>query len=92
MKPIKLILSSLMLFLAFTGIISCGGSAPETISQANPDSTAVSEKEDEKLILFFGNSLTAGYGIDPEDAFPGLVQARLDSLGKEFKVINGGLG
>ncbi|MFL0684620.1 MAG: arylesterase [Algoriphagus aquaeductus] len=71
--------------------VSCGGNSPETTNQTNSDSTAVSQKSEQKLVLFFGNSLTAGYGIDPEDAFPGLVQARLDSLGKEFKVINGGL-
>lgn len=91
MKPIRLILSSLVLFLAFTGIISCGGSAPESNSKISLDSSTVSETADEKVILFFGNSLTAGYGIDPEDAFPGLVQARLDSIGKDYKVINGGL-
>lgn len=44
-----------------------------------------------KTILFFGNSLTAGYGIDPEESFAGRIQTRLDSLKKEFRVINGGL-
>jgi len=91
MKAFKLILSSLVVFIVFTGIISCGGSAPESNSKPSSDSTTVSEKVDKKVILFFGNSLTAGYGIDPEDAFPGLVQERLDSLRKGFKVINGGL-
>ena len=44
-----------------------------------------------KTILFFGNSLTAGYGIDPEESFAGRIQSRLDSLKKEYRVINGGL-
>lgn len=44
-----------------------------------------------KLILFFGNSLSAGYGIEAEDAFPGLVAARIDSLNFDYRVINGGL-
>lgn len=44
-----------------------------------------------KTILFFGNSLTAGYGIDPEESFAGRIQIRLDSLKKEYRVINGGL-
>lgn len=47
--------------------------------------------EEKKLILFFGNSLSAGYGIEQEDAFPGLVAHRLDSLGLDYRVINGGL-
>lgn len=45
-----------------------------------------------KNILFFGNSLTAGYGLeDPSDAFPALIQGKIDSLGLPYKVINGGL-
>lgn len=44
-----------------------------------------------KTILFFGNSLTAGYGIDPEESFAGRIQTRLDSLEKEYRAINGGL-
>jgi acyl-CoA thioesterase-1 len=81
-----------LLFLGVSLILfSCGGTTTENVSQAQSDSTATSQKKVEKLILFFGNSLTAGYGIDPEDAFPGLTQATLDSLGKDYKVINGGL-
>src|SRR5450756_609388 len=33
-----------------------------------------------KTILFFGNSLTAGYGVNPSEAFPALIQNRIDSL------------
>ncbi|MBL7471427.1 arylesterase [Robertkochia sp. 1368] len=44
-----------------------------------------------KTILFFGNSLTAGMGLDTEEAFPALVQDRLDSLQLGYKVINAGL-
>jgi len=74
-----------------TLLFSCGGNSSEKTNQSSADSTATSQKSEQKLILFFGNSLTAGYGIDPEDAFPGLTQAALDSLGKDYKVINGGL-
>ena len=44
-----------------------------------------------KQILFFGNSLTAGYGLEEEEGFPALIQERLDSLGYNYTVINGGL-
>jgi acyl-CoA thioesterase-1 len=46
---------------------------------------------EKKTILFFGNSLTAGYGIDQDDSFSGLVQDKIDSLGLNYRVINGGL-
>jgi acyl-CoA thioesterase I len=47
--------------------------------------------EERKTILFFGNSLTAGYGLEAEEAFPGLIQEKIDSLGLDYRVINGGL-
>jgi acyl-CoA thioesterase-1 len=54
--------------------------------------TASPEEEEEKVIMFYGNSLTAGYGLDdPADAFPGLIQKKLDSLGYNYKVVNAGL-
>lgn len=71
-------------------VTSCGGSQEQKKEEATENTSTV-QKTEQKTILFFGNSLTAGYGIDPEDAFAGLVQERLDSLGKDFKVINGGL-
>jgi acyl-CoA thioesterase-1 len=44
-----------------------------------------------KNILFFGNSLTAGYGLELSQAFPALIQKRLDSLGLPYRAINAGL-
>ncbi|MBD2768935.1 arylesterase [Hymenobacter sp. BT664] len=44
-----------------------------------------------KRLLFFGNSLTAGYGVEPEQAFPALVSAKIDSLGLGYEVVNAGL-
>ncbi|MEM8908490.1 MAG: arylesterase [Bacteroidota bacterium] len=50
-----------------------------------------SEKESPKTILFFGNSLTAAYGLDPQQGFVGLIDQRIDSLGLNYEVINSGL-
>ena len=55
-------------------------------------SVAAEEADSSRVILFFGDSLTAGYGLDREQAFPALVQARIDSLGWNFEVFNAGLG
>ncbi|MFD2999036.1 arylesterase [Pontibacter toksunensis] len=46
---------------------------------------------DTKTILFFGNSLTAGYGLEPDLAFPALIQERIDSLDLPYKVVNAGV-
>jgi len=42
-------------------------------------------------ILFLGNSLSAGLGVDLEQAFPALVQEKIDSLGWKYRVVNAGL-
>lgn len=44
-----------------------------------------------KKILFFGDSITAGYGLDESQAFPALIQQRIDSLDWNFESVNAGL-
>ncbi|WP_228450550.1 arylesterase [Chryseolinea soli] len=44
-----------------------------------------------KVILFYGDSLTAGNGLSVDDAFPALIQRKLTADGKAVKVINAGL-
>ncbi len=83
-------------FLALLVLASCGESQkkePEAESapkkEAVPNETVASKEN--KVILFFGNSLTAGYGLDTEESFPALIQDRLDSLGLPYTAINSGL-
>ncbi len=45
----------------------------------------------DKVMLFFGNSLTAAYGLDTEEGFPNRIQLKMDSLGLDYTVINSGL-
>jgi len=44
----------------------------------------------EKIILFLGDSITAGYGLDPSQAYPALIQAEIDARKWPFKVVNAG--
>ncbi|HNV30535.1 MAG TPA: arylesterase, partial [Cyclobacteriaceae bacterium] len=44
-----------------------------------------------KVILFFGDSLTAGYGLSTEEAFPALLEKDLNKTDKKVKVVNAGL-
>ncbi|MEM6768597.1 MAG: arylesterase [Bacteroidota bacterium] len=46
---------------------------------------------EENVILFFGNSLTAGYGLELSEAFPALIQERLDGMGLSYDVRNSGV-
>ncbi|MBT8191593.1 MAG: arylesterase [Bacteroidia bacterium] len=47
--------------------------------------------DEKNTILCFGNSLTAGYGLEENQAWPYLLQMRIDSLEMSYKVINAGL-
>jgi acyl-CoA thioesterase-1 len=42
-------------------------------------------------VLFLGTSLTAGLGLDPEQAYPALLQAKMDSAGLRYRVVNAGV-
>ena len=63
---------------------------PATSDQNNTakETTAVTKK---KTIVFYGNSLTAGYGVSPSEAFPAIIQKKIDSLGLPYQVINAGV-
>ncbi len=51
--------------------------------------TTVTEKK--KTIIFYGNSLTAGYGLSPSQAFPAIIQRKIDSLRLDYQVVNAGV-
>ncbi|MFQ5825410.1 MAG: arylesterase, partial [bacterium] len=59
------------------------------LTSIGEDST--NKKIPPQIILFLGNSLTAGYGLDPAQSFPSLIQQKIDTLGWNFEVINAGL-
>jgi len=53
---------------------------------------SVSTPSETKNILFFGNSLTAGMGLESQtQAFPSIIQHWIDSLDLPYRVINAGL-
>ena len=81
--------------LLVIGVLAgCGNNSDKTNDATKekreqlPSST---DKTKAKTIVFYGNSLTAGYGVDPSEAFPALVQEKIDSLQLPYKVINAGL-
>jgi acyl-CoA thioesterase-1 len=47
--------------------------------------------DDRPRIVAFGNSLTAGFGVAAEEAYPARLQRRLDEQGYHYRVINAGV-
>ena len=62
-------------------------SSPAPVSPAPP---AVSEDQ-RPVILFVGTSLTAGLGLDPSEAYPALIQQKLDGAGLDYRAVNAGV-
>src|SRR6267154_2034516 len=44
-----------------------------------------------RTLVFFGDSLTAGYGLDPAQAYPALIQAKLRAAALDYDVVNAGI-
>ena len=44
-----------------------------------------------RTVVFLGTSLTAGLGLEPEQAYPSLLQQKIDSAGLPFEVVNAGV-
>jgi len=71
----------------------------DTSKKATTPETTISENEihqtennSVKTIVFFGDSLTAGYGLeDVNDAFPGIIQQKIDSLQLNYSIVNSGV-
>ena len=81
-------IASLMLTLFFA--VACHNDKKPADQNKNT-TTATDTIAKIKTIVFFGNSLTAGYGLTPQQAFPALIQNKIDSLGLPYKVINAGV-
>jgi acyl-CoA thioesterase-1 len=82
-------------FLLITLSFSCGESPnkKEENSAKEIDAAAIKNQKtaDKKVILFYGTSLTAGMGLDPNEAFPAVIQQKIDSLKLPYEVVNAGL-
>ncbi len=98
----QLIKQFLILLMITPFFFSCNSDTQENVDNTNSANNApIAAKEEmanpkdskKKNILFFGDSLTAGYGLEDEIgmAYPQILQDKIDSLGLNYRVINAGL-
>jgi acyl-CoA thioesterase-1 len=82
-KPARTIGSMLLVWAVFFGCdkAPAENAAPATVS--SPPAAGV--------IVCMGDSLTAGYGVDEDQAYPALLEARLRDEGLAYRVINAGV-
>ncbi len=87
---------SLYLFLLSSVLLvfGCGGDAGEADAPAEAppsESAAPPAEAGAPRILILGNSIAAGFGLNQDQAFPALLQEKIDSLGWDYQVVNAGV-
>ena len=82
--------TQILLLIASIFLMQCKQNSENTAVKITE--TPVAKTETRKNIIFFGNSLTAAYGLeDLSKGFVGLIQERIDSSGLPYRCINAGL-
>jgi acyl-CoA thioesterase-1 len=85
--------------VSLAAIVACSGARPAPTpapsASASPASANGLESargaDDRPVILFVGTSLTAGLGLDPSQAYPALLQEKIDAAGLRYRVVNAGV-
>lgn len=86
-----------LLLLATFGLTACKGEASKPAATTPPETVAPETAaprtpvKSVAKIVAFGDSLTAGFGLRPEESFPALLQKKLAADGFEYEVVNAGL-
>ncbi|WP_417889785.1 arylesterase [Xanthomarina gelatinilytica] len=83
-------------FILLLLLVSCGDTktkqTTDTVITDTPSPTNETPQATNKTILCFGDSITAGYGLDDtNNAYPGVLQQTIDSLNLDYTVINSGV-
>ena len=73
--------------------VACSQEATPTAERQNANAVASSPEQTapEKLVLAFGDSLYAGYGLKQDQSFPAVLERELEAKGIAAKVVNAGV-
>jgi acyl-CoA thioesterase I len=86
-----------LLILAALALAACGGGgssrepAPAASKTAPAPASSPTPAETVPKIVAFGDSLTAGYGLEPQQSYPSLLQKMIDADGFKYEVVNAGV-
>lgn len=90
-------LSSVAAVVAYAGLAACvaGEGASQVVERGTAESggppIAASSPAPGPLLVVLGDSLTAGLGLDPDQAYPALLERRLRAEGSDLTVVNAGV-
>jgi acyl-CoA thioesterase-1 len=74
------------------GTSTAGGSATSIPESAPaPADTRAATADTRPRVVFLGDSLTAGLGLASDEAYPSLIQRRVDADGLNYQIVNAGV-
>jgi acyl-CoA thioesterase-1 len=79
-----------VVMLLLIGACRPAARSPSAASVSSP-ATHTDGEASPGRVVFLGTSLTAGLGLDPEEAYPALIQQKLDSTGLPYVAVNAGV-
>jgi acyl-CoA thioesterase I len=82
---------SLVVVMAACASEERGSGAPPAAASEKRASVAAEPAASRPRIVALGDSLTAGLGLEPDQAYPALLQKRLDAAGLKYEVVNAGV-
>jgi len=80
---------------ALVALLACGrereGAAQPDTGAGGRDAAGAAPAAPAPVVMFVGTSLTAGLGVEPDQAYPALIQQKIDSAGLNYRVVNAGV-
>ena len=64
---------------------------PASAAAGTSDTSRAGPAASAPVVMFVGTSLTAGLGVEPDQAYPAVIQRKIDSAGLNYRVINAGV-
>lgn len=75
-------------------VLGCSSESVREEARSEVDSTREISRDSRAggpLVVFLGDSLSAGYGLSEAEAFPALIDVRLDGAGRPVRIVNAGI-
>src|SRR5438093_12749446 len=79
------------LLVTFLLLAACGEQPPPERQAPQPAQPAPTSPDSRPVIVAFGDSLSAGFGVDSSRSYPELLQRELDRRGLAYRVVNAGI-
>jgi acyl-CoA thioesterase I len=81
----------LIVTILASGACRQAGQSAAGVSDSPTPALTAATPDERPILLAFGDSLTAGYGLPADEAYPTLLQKKIDAAGYRYRVVNAGV-